>query len=353
MPYQMSRNIEALKHWHPELEHHIYEDEELRELIEKHFGREVAAAWDGLVPLAYRADLGRYCLMHEFGGLYADLSVMFLCPIFEEPADRDRLIVFRDDYSAAPWITSIGILAAPPGEKVFQACIEKICENVRRQNYGVNSLCPTGPNLFGASLATHADLKKLKSGKALRVNENRPYSNFAFVSRSGELTAVSHKRSLGISSLGAGHHSSYGELYEARAIYGGGRQHWEAEEFSTRGWTESSFRRTPDSIVLSGDRSPVLYGPYISLDPGKYECTICVRANSPDGHLDWAVEFSSGAGEQRIGDFQHIRVANSPVPVEIKLQFSTSYIQRLFEVRVWQDKPGESTFYSLTLQKLA
>lgn len=341
-----------MKHWHPELDHHTYEDEELRAFIETRFGREVANAWDSLVPLAYRADLGRYCLMHALGGLYADLSVMFLCPIFEEPDDRNRIIVFRDDYSAAPWITSIGVLAAPPGAKVFEACIDKICDNVKRHNYGVNSLCPTGPNLFGASLAAHADLRMLKSGKALRINENRPYSNFAFVSRSGELIAVSHKRSLGISSLGAGHHSSYGELYEARAIYAGGRMHWEAEEFSLRGWTRSRFRATSDSIILSGDESPILFGPYISLDPGKYECTICVRAASPKGHLDWTVEFSSGCGEQRIGELQRVRVGNSDVPVDIKLQFSTSYIQRDVEVRVFQDKPGECALYSLSLRKI-
>ena len=77
LPFQIKRNIESLIHFHPSHTHKIYSDEDLRCFINLRFDKEVIKAYDNLRPLAYKADLGRYCLLYENGGLYADLSVCF------------------------------------------------------------------------------------------------------------------------------------------------------------------------------------------------------------------------------------------------------------------------------------
>lgn len=41
------------------------------------FGCDALVAFDSLIPLAYKAGLGRYCLLLECGGLYTDLSIHF------------------------------------------------------------------------------------------------------------------------------------------------------------------------------------------------------------------------------------------------------------------------------------
>jgi hypothetical protein len=83
LPFQIKRNIESLIHFHPSHTHKIYSDEELRCFINLRFGKEVIKAYDNLRPLAYKADLGRYCLLYENGGLYADLSVCFFSSLYD------------------------------------------------------------------------------------------------------------------------------------------------------------------------------------------------------------------------------------------------------------------------------
>ena len=38
----------------------------LRDFLSACFAKEVLVAFDAMVPLAYKADLGRYCLLHHY-----------------------------------------------------------------------------------------------------------------------------------------------------------------------------------------------------------------------------------------------------------------------------------------------
>ena len=52
-----------------------WNNDSLRELIKTYFSKDVVDAYDSLVPLAYKSDLGRYCLLYQYGGWYADISL--------------------------------------------------------------------------------------------------------------------------------------------------------------------------------------------------------------------------------------------------------------------------------------
>ncbi|WP_292098072.1 glycosyltransferase, partial [Mesorhizobium sp.] len=69
------------------------------------------SAFRTLRPYSYKADLAKYCLLYEQGGLYADLSYFFLRGV---PRADGKLSIFRDFLSSTPWDTSIGVVAAPP-----------------------------------------------------------------------------------------------------------------------------------------------------------------------------------------------------------------------------------------------
>ena len=80
-------------------------------------------AYEALKPYAYRADLARYCLLHEYGGLYADLSYFFVAPV---PMPEDKAVVFRGNLVSSPWDTSNGIIYAQPGFKAFECAIKLV-----------------------------------------------------------------------------------------------------------------------------------------------------------------------------------------------------------------------------------
>ncbi len=217
LPEKIAQNIHSLRSEHPFATHKLYQDDELRSFIAEHFGPEVTKAYDGLRPLTYRADLGRYCLMHAHGGIYSDVSNFFFAGLCSEAPTR--LQVFRDNMSDVPWLVSNAIIGAPPGLPVFAHCIEAICHNVATRNYGINALCPTGPNLFGRMIANHADPAALENGQIVVVNPaSRRYDAFAFVTQAGELLAIRRKTAPGLRSFGIDT-PSYGDLYNKRCIY--------------------------------------------------------------------------------------------------------------------------------------
>lgn len=63
----------------------------LRTFIEQNFDREVVAAYDKLRPYSYKADLGRYCLLCQNGGWYADVSIMMRSHVAAISSDVDLI----------------------------------------------------------------------------------------------------------------------------------------------------------------------------------------------------------------------------------------------------------------------
>jgi hypothetical protein len=273
LPTRIQQNIESFKAAHPLFTHRLYTDSSLRDYISRHFEARVLRAYDELVPLAYKADLGRYCLMYREGGIYSDLSVFFfkgLCV-----TSPKTLHVFREDFSTAPWIASITILAAPAGMEVFRRCIARICAHTQVRYYGPNALCPTGPVLFGAELAASTPPEGLRNGKVVHLNKgfNR-YPVFAFVSAEGDLIAFRNKESPGIASLGIEPSHTYGELYNLKEIYNsekGAPKVFLASEYYEKGHIRNGWLCDEGKQVFLSEASGIrIFGPYLKLACGSY-----------------------------------------------------------------------------------
>lgn len=217
LPPMIEQNIYSLKLHHHDFQHVLYGNDEMAAFIEQHFDQDVVSAYHSLVPMAYKADLGRYCLMFERGGIYSDLSIHYFSRFVD--VDIEKLHIFRDGFSHAPWIVSNSIIAAPKKMNVFERCIKKIVEHVRQGYYGTNPLCPTGPNLFGFELANSTPLEQIVSGETVRINRNPTTHSYVYLNNSGEVLATNVKRGIGLGSLGLGFKQDYNELYSQKKIY--------------------------------------------------------------------------------------------------------------------------------------
>jgi hypothetical protein len=159
-------NIASLKRHHHGIAHKLFDREAVEELIEAEFPREVGEAYRALKPLAYKADLARYCIIYAMGGIYADISHFFARGL---PFDGSRPVVFADAFLSSPWDTNNSVFAAPAGHDALARAIDLVCANVKRRYYGPTFLCPTGPALFGKAWASTTEVDDLTVGKSRAV----------------------------------------------------------------------------------------------------------------------------------------------------------------------------------------
>ena len=54
--------------------YYLYNDADCRAFIQSAFPPDVVAAYDRLIPTAFKADLWRYCVLYKFGGVYLDIK---------------------------------------------------------------------------------------------------------------------------------------------------------------------------------------------------------------------------------------------------------------------------------------
>jgi quinol monooxygenase YgiN len=224
----VKQNVASMRAHHPSLEYRLFREPDVIELIEEHFERSVLDAYLQLRPLAYRADIARYCVLFHYGGVYVDLSYYFAAPI---PLNR-RMVVFRGNLISAPWITSNAIIYAPPRHPALRCAIDLACANIRRRYYGDSWLCATGPVLFGKALAMTCEAKDLMVGGARMVRPKLTHEFFPGVEVPDDemhhiqmlgTTPVAVKRkpllSGGLTALGIAGTNDYRELWKARQVY--------------------------------------------------------------------------------------------------------------------------------------
>lgn len=306
LPELIAANIESLRRQHPGFAHTLYGNDSGRAFIASHFGREVVDAWDALVPLSYKSDLLRFCLLHQRGGVYADVSLHAFAPLETDPAGA-KLRIFRDVINNAPWIASTSLIYAPPHHPVFAFCIDKIVEHMRTGYYGHDPLCPTGPNLLGAQIARWGQTGEMITGETGSIlrSAGGQLAGRTFLSPAGDLIAVIAKSGAGLASLGARTQDDYNEFYHNRKIYRSAmtpseparapspltaRPTWTAEDFRQNAWLNAAAEIDAGRGLYRLAQGCALYGPYARLDKGGYRARFI---------------------------FAHDRAAGSPLPVRI------------------------------------
>ena len=339
IPPKILRNLASLRECHPDKAHQVYDLDMAREFLVKHFDKTVLTAFESLRPLAYKADLFRYCLLYELGGIYADLSLYFHAPVIGS-YPSNNLLVFRDVAGRAPWILSNSLIAAKPAMPVFLTCIERVIDHIRQDYYGVNSLCPTGPNLFGAQLARTTDLTEIASGEAVRISRDGSHA-FAYILQDGQVVAVAIKRGVGLGSLGVRFADNYGDFYDRRAIYSHNedQQCWVCDDFASNNCL--GVRRI-DGVFEAG---VAIFGPYLTLPQGRYRASFVASQQDIDAirEAGFRLDACTSAG--------HTLIPNSPATIDShgtdtkKLAITTTFelpeITDHVEVRLHLARPAK------------
>lgn len=103
----------------------IFDDDEAEAYIKRYFTEQVVQAYRKLRG-AHRADLFRYCLLYQYGGVYLDIKSKLTHPI-ESFIDFDSLENrFYTALSTTPGTIYQGIIATPPGSPIMLRAIQAI-----------------------------------------------------------------------------------------------------------------------------------------------------------------------------------------------------------------------------------
>jgi len=76
--------------------YYLYNDADCRAFIRSAFPPAVVAAYDRLIPTAFKADLWRYCVLYKFGGVYLDVKYRWGVPQRDGSGDCDSVPTLRE-----------------------------------------------------------------------------------------------------------------------------------------------------------------------------------------------------------------------------------------------------------------
>jgi len=219
IPPFISSCISLIKDSYQNSPYVLYNQDSLRSFLEAEFDNSVLKAYDKIIPYAYKADLGRYCLLYNYGGWYFDLGFRLLNPLKMD--DEVETLAFRDLSSIhTPWAIQNSVLYSKKSSRVFQKAIEILLSNVGNNYYGPNALCPTGPSVLGRAFALNGEDSNRIFGEFKHLTSTREVNNAAYILPDGTIMGF-HKPSGGgdLDALGLKGTNNYLNLFRERNIY--------------------------------------------------------------------------------------------------------------------------------------
>jgi mannosyltransferase OCH1-like enzyme len=193
--------------------HFIIGNDEIREIIKNHFDTSLLTAYDKISPHAYKADIGRYSVLYAYGGIYADLAMIFVNPV--EPLQPHERACFCQGIAKAN--ISNGFIYSRPGDPLLASALDMIIDRISNDYYGPNPVSITGPRLLGDALSRMPhEHYKLYTVRAL--TRDLPHLNMAVLDASGRIICLRNKLKTGVHELGLTS-SDYRVLWQDRKIY--------------------------------------------------------------------------------------------------------------------------------------
>ena len=193
LPPKMQQNVELLRETNPEFEVIVYDNEMACEYIKANFSGDVLHAYDTLIPISFKSDLFRYCVVYKEGGIYLDIKF--------EPINGFKLMHFvkyRQVWaSETANIASTGIFISVPDNPILRRAIDMVKYNVANRIMGQWPSSVTGPWLLTYVFTSFSDgkikifgdsmfkLKMVLKGNIDSSDPNMDLSNKIYLTRNG------------------------------------------------------------------------------------------------------------------------------------------------------------------------
>jgi len=141
LPVEIKKNIEKLKRLNPTWEYRLYDDKDIENYIKANFP-DILKLYKKINPIygAVRADLFRYLVIYNEGGVYLDIKATFLYPLDSKIKDTDRVILSHwnnKGWGVHPEISNPkgefqqGFIIMVKGHPFMKSVIECVLQNIK------------------------------------------------------------------------------------------------------------------------------------------------------------------------------------------------------------------------------
>jgi mannosyltransferase OCH1-like enzyme len=182
-PPEMEQKMMSWVTANPSYDFYFYDASDRANFLKANFEPAVYAAYDELIPKAFKADLWRYCVLFAEGGIYVDSKCEAFMSIDDIIRDADECVVPHDtdDLVAIAW------LAFRPGHPILKRIIEYIVDFVGRRDKSPHPLGLTGPAIFSAIFNAHFGISKRLPGTVTDTYQVLLYKDDQIFSADGKL----------------------------------------------------------------------------------------------------------------------------------------------------------------------
>jgi hypothetical protein len=153
LPSVIKNAISDIKENNPEFEHFLFDLEQSENFIKEHMPERFLKAYKKIIPLAYKADIWKLCILYIYGGIYLDISFKLINNFkFIELIHKEHF--FREvglipyDKNKLKGVSNGFMVALPKNPKLLMA-LNKIVENIELNKYGQNQYDITGATVLG------------------------------------------------------------------------------------------------------------------------------------------------------------------------------------------------------------
>lgn len=140
-----------------EYSYNFSDDDDIQMFIKQHYPLYIEP-YKSLIPGAYKSDLFRYLILYKYGGVYIDCKSSTIVPLREFIPSNASFVMFRDRLKGS---LMNAFMACTAGHPILKIAIEKTIHNIKTQNYGINSLDVTGPQLLGRAFNIYFNKEEL------------------------------------------------------------------------------------------------------------------------------------------------------------------------------------------------
>jgi mannosyltransferase OCH1-like enzyme len=148
MDLEMENTTKIIKNLNPEYEYKLFTDDECIEYIKNNFSEHVLYAYNNLIPGAFKADLFRYCILYQEGGVYIDCKMIPLKPFREIIKPDDSCILVNNTFEANSVSIYNAFICSEPKNNLFLQSICQIVNNNIKLFYPTDPFAITGPTLL-------------------------------------------------------------------------------------------------------------------------------------------------------------------------------------------------------------
>lgn len=166
-----------LKKFSKDYNYTLWTKNDIIELMKKNNDYEVLNAFNKIKSYSFKADLARFYIINKFGGWYSDINNTQL--IGFPSTEGIDMIVFREDlkHTYNSWAVVCGYFYSVPNNPILNHAVDTIIYNVKNNFYGKHALYPTGPSMFGRSIACesyYSDIE-IKYGDWINLDIGRTF----------------------------------------------------------------------------------------------------------------------------------------------------------------------------------